>query len=101
MIVIANTLSAVAMVLSTLLNIYFWIVVIAALITWVRPDPNNAIVRFLRMVTEPVFYRVRKWLPFTYTTGIDFSPVVVLIAIELVDRIVVKSLAQYAIELAH
>lgn len=100
MIVIANTLSAVAMVLSTLLNIYFWIVVIAALITWVRPDPSNTIVRFLRMLTEPVFYRVRKWLPFTYTTGIDFSPVVVLIAIELVDRIVVKSLAQYAVELA-
>ena len=100
MIIMANTLAAVAMILKWLLNIYFWIVVAAALITWVRPDPNNPIVRALRMMTEPVFYRVRKWLPFTYAAGIDFSPVVVIIAIELINQIVVKSLAEYAIQLA-
>lgn len=99
MIVLANTLSAVAVVLKMLLNLYFWVVVIAALITWVRPDPYNPVVRILRVMTEPVFYRVRKWLPFTYTGGIDFSPIVVLIAIELANRIVVASLAQYAMTL--
>lgn len=99
MIVLANTLSAIAMILGSLLNIYFWIVLIAAVITWVNPSPYNPIVRGLRMLTEPVFYRVRKWLPFTYASGIDFSPVVVLIAIELANRIVVKSLAEYAAHL--
>lgn len=99
MIVLANTLNAVAMILGSLLNIYFWIVLIAALITWVNPNPFNPIVRGLRTLTEPVFYRVRKWLPFTYAAGIDFSPVVVLIAIELANRIIVKSLAQYAAQL--
>ena len=96
MIVLANTMSAVAMILGSLLNLYFWIVVISAVLTWVRPDPYNPIVRTLRALTEPVFYRVRKWLPFTYTTGMDFSPVVVLLSIELFNRIVVASLAQYA-----
>lgn len=100
MIVLSNTLSAVAMVLGSLLNIYFWIVIIAAVITWVSPNPYNPIVRGLRMLTEPVFYRVRKWLPFTYTAGMDFSPVVVLIAIELANRIIVKSLAEYAAHLS-
>lgn len=100
MIVWANTLSAVAMILGSLLNVYFWIVVIACLITWVNPNPYNPIVRILRSLTEPVFYRVRKWMPFTYIGGIDFSPVVVLIAIELANRIVVRSLAQYAAQLA-
>ena len=99
MIVLANTLSAIALVLGSLLNIYFWIVVIAAVLTWVRPDPYNPIVRTLRLLTEPVFYRVRKWLPFTYTSGLDFSPVVVLRAIELINRIVISSLAQYALDL--
>lgn len=99
MIILANTLSAIASVLGMLLNLYFWIVVIAALITWVKPDPYNIIVRTLRRLTEPVFYQVRKWLPFTYTSGIDFSPVVVLLAIELINRIVVRSLAQYAAQL--
>ena len=71
-------------------------VIIAAVITWVRPDPYNPIVRTLRLLTEPVFYRVRKWLPFTYSSGLDFSPIIVLLAIELCNRIVVRSLAQYA-----
>ena len=35
MIVLANTLSAVALVLGGLLNLYFWIVIIAAVLTWV------------------------------------------------------------------
>lgn len=99
MIILANTLSAIALVLGSLLNIYFWIVIIAAVLTWVRPDPYNPIVRTLRLLTEPVFYRVRKWLPFTYTSGLDFSPLVVLLVIELVNRIVIASLAQYAIAL--
>ena len=99
MIVLANTLSAIALVLGSLLNIYFWIVIIAAVLTWVRPDPYNPIVRTLRLLTEPVVYRVRKWLPFTYTSGLDFSPVVVLLAIELINRIVIASLAQYALAL--
>lgn len=96
MFVIQNVLMAVVSVLSTLLNLYFWIVIIAAVITWVRPDPYNPIVRALRIMTEPVFYYVRKWMPFTYRAGIDFSPVVVLLAIQLVNQIVVRSLIQYA-----
>ncbi len=99
MTVLANTLSAIALVLGSLLNIYFWIVIIAVVLTWVRPDPYNPIVRTLRLLTEPVFYRVRKWLPFTYTSGLDFSPVVVLLGIELINRIVIASLAQYAVAL--
>ena len=99
MIVVANTMSAIALVLGSLLSLYFWIVIIAAVLTWVRPDPYNPIVRTLRSLTEPVFYRVRKWLPFTYSSGMDFSPVVVLLAIELFNRIVITSLAQYAMTL--
>ena len=96
MFVIQNVLMAVVSVLSTLLNLYFWIVIVAAVITWVRPDPYNPIVRALRMMTEPAFYYVRKWMPFTYRAGLDFSPVVVLLAIQLVHQIVVRCLAQYA-----
>ena len=48
MIVVANTMSAIALVLGSLLSLYFWIVIIAAVLTWVRPDPYNPIVRTLR-----------------------------------------------------
>lgn len=99
MIVFANTLSAIAIVLGSLLKVYFWVVIISAILSWVRPDPYNPIVRTLRTLTEPVFFRVRKLLPFTYTSGIDFSPVVVLLTIELVDRIIINSMLQYAMTL--
>lgn len=96
MLILQNTLAACAQILGSLLTVYFWIVVIACLLSWVRPDPNNVIVRALRTMTEPVFYWVRRKLPFTCMRGIDLSPVVVLVAIELVNRIVVKTLLQYA-----
>ena len=96
MLVLANTLSAVAMILRTVLDLYFWVVIVACVLTWVNPDPYNPIVRTIRALTEPVFLKIRHWLPFTYTSGIDFSPIIVLLAIKLVDNIIVQSLIQYA-----
>ncbi|MBR3664953.1 MAG: YggT family protein [Desulfovibrio sp.] len=96
MVVLANTLSAVAMVLRTVLDLYFWVVIVACVLTWVNPDPYNPIVRTIRALTEPVFIKIRHWLPFTYTSGLDFSPIVVLLVIKLVENIIVQSLLQYA-----
>lgn len=95
-ILFSNILGGIAMVLRILLDMYFWIVVIAAAMTWVSPNPNNPIVRILRQLTEPVFYWVRKKLKFTYAAGIDFSPVVVIVAIWLTESIVVKTLQAWA-----
>ena len=84
---------ATAMVLDYLLTFYWWIVIIAVLLTWVNPDPYNPIVRFLRGVTEPVFYQVRRYLPFVVISGIDLSPIVVLLLIRVVQMVVVEPLA--------
>ncbi|HHO76137.1 MAG TPA: YggT family protein, partial [Deltaproteobacteria bacterium] len=40
-----------------------WIVIIAAVITFVSPNPYNPIVRFLFAVTNPVFSWLRRQLP--------------------------------------
>jgi YggT family protein len=75
------------------------IVIIAALLSWVNPDPYNPIVRILHNLTEPVFYRVRKWLPFTYIGGIDLSPIVVLLAIQFLKIFLVQSMLQIAMQI--
>lgn len=67
-----------------LLNIYGWIVVAAALITWVSPDPRNPVVQFLHKVTEPVLAPCRRLLPPSKTGGLDISPMIVLIIIWIV-----------------
>ncbi len=80
-------LKAIILVASTIINIYFFIVIIAALITWVSPDPYNPIVQILRRLTEPVFRLVRRVLPFVVIQGVDLSPVVVLIALQVVQQL--------------
>ena len=81
-------------VLQEVLNLYFWIVFIAVILTWIEPNPYNPIVRFLYSVTEPVFDFVREHIP-TVFGGIDLSPMVVLLAIGFLQRVVLSSLAQY------
>jgi len=91
-VVLGQLTSAVADVLHTLLQLYFWIVLAAAVISWVSPDPRNPIVQFLHRVTSPVLSEVRRRLPFVYASGIDFSPLVVILLIQVIDRVVVGSL---------
>jgi YggT family protein len=80
--------------LQWLLSLYSWIIIAAALISWVSPDPYNPVVRFLRQVTEPVLAPVRRMLPPWRTGGLDLSPLIVLLAIQFVERVVLPSLAR-------
>lgn len=98
MFVLANLIDAIAVVLDTVLYIYMWIVIISALISWVNPDPYNPIVRFLYSVTEPAFGFVRRHLPLP-AMGIDFSPIIVLLAIVFCQQFLVKTLHQIALNL--
>ena len=96
MFIIGNFISAVAGVLDIVLTIYMWIVIIAALISWVNPDPYNPIVRFLYSVTEPVFAMVRRRLPFP-PMAIDVSPLIVVLIILFLQMFVVKTLLEIAV----
>jgi YggT family protein len=96
MFVVDVLLTEIWRLVSWLLTIYTWVVIAAVLITWVNPDPWNPFVRFLRRVTEPVFARIRRWLPFVVIGGLDLSPLVLLIAIQFTDRVITKALWQLA-----
>lgn len=85
--------------INTLLTVYMWIVVASAVITWVNPDPANPIVRFLRGVTEPVFYRIRRRIPTSFG-GIDIAPMLVIFAIMFVQYVVISGLVTYLMESA-
>jgi YggT family protein len=83
---------AIAWTLNSLLLMYWWIVLGSVIVSWVNADPYNPIVRFLRSVTEPVFYRIRRAMPFVVFQGFDLSPIVVFLGIEIVRRVLVGSL---------
>jgi len=88
-----NLVIFVASVLSQILGVYFWIVIVAAVLTWVEPNPYNPIVRFLHSVTEPVFDWVREHVP-VFFGGIDFSPLVVILAIQFLQQYLIPTVTR-------
>ncbi|HWR57933.1 MAG TPA: YggT family protein [Thermodesulfovibrionales bacterium] len=93
MFIVGNLVLAIANVLDIVLSIYTWVVIIAALITWVNPDPYNPVVRFLHSVTEPVFRPIRRLIGFRLGP-IDISPVIVILAIIFIRRFLIGSLME-------
>jgi YggT family protein len=70
----------------SIISIYVWIVIIAALITWVNPDPSNQIVQVLRRLTEPVYRKMRQFFPTSFN-GIDFAPIILILALQFLSQI--------------
>jgi YggT family protein len=96
MFIISNFLIAVARILDLGLSLYMWVIIGRAVVSWVSADPRNPVVRFLYAATEPVLSPVRRRLP-VYLGGIDFSPVLVILAVVFVKAFVVQSLIQLAL----
>ena len=93
--VVGTLLNAVAVILSMLINLYVWVIVIAALVSWVRPDPYNPIVQVLNRLTQPLYARLRSIMP-TAINGIDFAPLIVAVLLKFIDLSLVQILANYA-----
>jgi len=83
---------AIVQTLHTVINLYIWIVIIAALLSFVRPDPYNPIVQILYRLTEPVMGFIRRKMPFVVLSGIDLSPLVVILALQLIDNFMMRAL---------
>lgn len=68
----------------TLIFLYKWIVIISALLTWVRPDPYNPIVQMLYRLTEPVYAKIRSIIPTTFG-GLDLAPLILIFALIFIE----------------
>ncbi len=97
MFILSNFLFAVAEILYWVLTAYMWIIIIAAVISWVNPDPYNPVVRFLYAVTEPVLKPIRRII--RLRNGIDLSPAVVILCILFVKYFLIASLRDIAFKI--
>jgi YggT family protein len=95
--VFSNLVAMLGGVLQLALWAYFWIIVARAVMSWVNPDPFNPIVQFLYRVTEPVLQPIRRRLP--PIGGLDLSPMIVLLAITILDRFLIGRLLDLALSL--
>ncbi len=90
MFILANLLNAVAYILEFSINIYMYIIIARAIISWVNPDPYNPIVRFLHKSTDPILNRVRRFMP--DLGGLDISPIIVILIIIFLQKFVINSI---------
>jgi len=95
MFIAGNLLNALATILDIALTAYMWIIIIRSIISWVNPDPWNPIVQFLYRVTDPVLRPIQRMLPMR-GWGIDFSPLVAILAIIFIQKFLVASLTELA-----
>lgn len=64
------------------IDVYIWVVIISALLSFVNPDPYNPIVQFLYKITNPAYKLVRKFIK-TNFNGLDLAPLVIIIVLQI------------------
>jgi YggT family protein len=95
MFVVGNLIGAVATVLDLALNALGIILIVNALLSWVRPDPSNPIVRFLDQVSDAVCDPIRRLIP-TIIGGLDLAPMIAIVVVMFLRQFVVTTLHELA-----
>ncbi|AXH15040.1 YggT family protein [Malaciobacter mytili] len=70
-------LSSIFTVILSIIFLYKWIIIISAILSWVRPDPYNPIVQMLYRLTEPAYALIRRVIP-TVFGGMDLAPIILI-----------------------
>jgi len=83
---------AVIGVLSLVLKIYFWGLLITVIASWIAPNSYNPALILINQILEPAIKPVRKLMP--DMGGIDISPIIAFLLIQVLEILVVKGLAQ-------
>ena len=96
MIVLSTFLSAVANILHMVITAYIWVLIAAALISWIQPNPFNPIVQLLYKRTAPAYALVRKTRIPTVFGGIDLAPLLLIFALEFIDMFFIGLLHEIA-----
>ena len=73
--------------LARLIDLYSLVVLVAVILSWVQLDRRNPLVMITHALTEPVLAPIRSVLP--PMGGLDFSPMVLLIALQILKGLLV------------
>jgi len=76
-------------IVHSLLTVYIWVVIIGALLTWVRPDPYNPIVQVIYRLTQPAYDLIRRLMP-TVFNGLDLAPIILIVALNVIDIVLIN-----------
>ena len=84
------TMLTIAYLLRTILYIYLFIIIVQVIISWVNPNVYNPITTIMYQISEPILKPIRQFIP--SSGGLDFSPLVALIIINLLMILIISPL---------
>jgi len=93
MFVLGNLLSAAAAVLGILLNLWSFIVVVSAVLSWLPIDPYHPAASVIRRLSDVICDPIRRIVPM-HSLGIDLSPLFAILLLQFTNQFVVESLRQ-------
>ena len=91
MFVFGNLFSSIASILNLLLDLYFWVIFARAILSWIRPDPYNPIVRTIYRLVDPLTYKISRIIP-TRIGMVDVAPFILMLLIIFVQKFLVATL---------
>ena len=98
MIILYYMLVAIAKIIGIATQMFMFLFIARAVLSWVNPDPYNQLVRFLYSCTDPVLDKIRRTIP-TSVGMLDFSIIIVILLLMFIQDVVPQSIAYYAAEL--
>ena len=84
------TMLTIAYLLRTILYIYLFIIIVQVIISWINPNVYNPITTIMYQISEPILKPIRQFIP--SSGGLDFSPLVALIIINLLMILIISPL---------
>ncbi|MDD2402131.1 MAG: YggT family protein [Clostridia bacterium] len=75
---------------SVVFKLYTWLVIGRVLLSWVPHNRYHPVVGFIYKATEPILKPFRGM--FGYGIGIDISPIIALLALQLVEMVIINIL---------
>ncbi len=72
-------------ILSLIVRILIILVFAHAIMSWIRPDPYNPIVRMINQIVEPMLAPIRQIMP--PSGGVDFSPMILLVIFFIIQTL--------------
>jgi YggT family protein len=91
MFVFGNLIGTLGYILDMILTIYFWVILVRVLLSWVRPDPYNPLVRTICKLVDPVTYRISRIIP-TRLGMVDLAPFILMLIIIFLQKFLVRTI---------
>ncbi len=74
------------------INIYIWMIIIRAIISWVGPYSRIPLAIYLIRLTDPFLSKIRRIFP-TPRMAVDISPIIAILILELFRYLIVMVLS--------